>query len=1167
MKKHGIPYVILAIIAFSFQNCQPTTVHENDWPKFRKDNRLTASTPAIIDVERLTFQWAYTSTQEPQPAWYGPAREDASHMTNPLPSLRDYDKVFYPIVVGNYLYYGSNADDAVYCLDTRNGKVKWKFITGGPVRIAPTFYKGNIYFGSDDGFGYCIHAGNGKLKWKFSPKGQNKQLVYNNGRFISHFPVRTGIMIENGKAYFGASLLPWKKSFFCAVDASTGKPEGEGAYVKEIEEMTFEGSMASTGSKIVQPQGRVPPMIFDKKTGTPLGRVAGTGGCFILITPEGRIVKQEKPFYNSIFETSLEKDDKTKPKANVQSYRAEDLHPGFIQYNKPNSKLMSFKGGTSMLIQGDTIYVMMDNAVVALRRSNNSLIWENKNLNPRHFILSRDAVFVGGIDTVYALSPENGLPLWQHEVDGNAGALIIARGKLFVSTEKGKIYCFAKGSAKSTFYASNLAKKPVKKDSLTPYSNKFTDYELPKPNYNLLGGAFIMPVGRDAQKITYFTTTAVPTHVKYGHSLAEQSYFDKTPKTKHVVMLEGLRKNTKYYYEIFFNGQPTVNYEFDNFFRYNLPPLGKKRDSTKMTCDDVARILEISGLNKGLCIIPGMQDINIATDITGNSEIQVAGFSDNPGLVKKLRKKLHATGSYGKRISIYMVNDLKKLPIMSSMANLVIISDKPGYPIDGVIQLLAPGGMAFIASDDEEVFPDGFDLMTGIVQIEPIIIEGEKRWLGLSKKATSNGEWSHQYANPGNSSFSGTSFGKNTKTDDFEVQWMGRPGPRFPADRGGRKPAPLAVNGKIFVQGYERVIAIDAYNGTVLWFLHMPGLLRMNVHRDCGNQAADKEHVYFAVHGNCIKINGQNGDIEKVIPVIPYADYDTCHWGYIACKGDLLFGSAVKAGANYIDSYSYDGWYDAYEGEFTRKVVSKNIFALNKQTGKEAWVYSAKAIINSTITISEGRVFFIESRNPKLQLSKEGRGGDDLYQNMYLVCLDINTGKTIYERTVKTRLGTTAFYMSCGEGKIVLNASSDNMYDLQCFEALTGNVLWKNVVPWYRNHHGGHLAFPAIASGRLIIKPNILDINTGELLEEKIPRAFHSCASYVLSENSIFYRALRLTQYNFETKEVSAWNRLRPDCWISSIPAFGMVLSPESGAGCTCGIWLETSVVFAPKKK
>jgi hypothetical protein len=131
----------------------------------------------------------------------------------------------------------------------------------------------------------------------------------------------------------------------------------------------------------------------------------------------------------------------------------------------------------------------------------------------------------------------------------------------------------------------------------------------------------------------------------------------------------------------------------------------------------------------------------------------------------------------------------------------------------------------------------------------------------------------------------------------------------------------------------------------------------------------------------------------------------------------------------------------------------------------------------------------------------------------------------------------------------------------------TGALNWEQKQPWFTTQHGGHYSKPAIVNNRLIVKPAMYKLDTGELLETVVPKAGHGCASYALSEQSAFYRGGSVTQFNFDTNKFSQWERLRPDCWISTIPAQGLVLSPEAGGGCSCGNWLETSMVFTPKSR
>ncbi|MFT7515228.1 MAG: hypothetical protein ACI9QL_004457, partial [Candidatus Omnitrophota bacterium] len=38
----------------------------------------------------------------------------------------------------------------------------------------------------------------------------------------------------------------------------------------------------------------------------------------------------------------------------------------------------------------------------------------------------------------------------------------------------------------------------------------------------------------------------------------------------------------------------------------------------------------------------------------------------------------------------------------------------------------------------------------------------------------------------------------------------------------------------------------------------------------------------------------------------------------------------------------------------------------------------------------------------------------------------------------------------------------------------------------------------------------------------------------------------------------------RPGCWINMIPAGGLLLIPESSAGCTCNFAIQTSMALIP---
>ena len=48
-------------------------------------------------------------------------------------SMRNYDEAYHVIAVGNAVYFGSSADDTLYCLAAATGEVRWTYTTGGPI--------------------------------------------------------------------------------------------------------------------------------------------------------------------------------------------------------------------------------------------------------------------------------------------------------------------------------------------------------------------------------------------------------------------------------------------------------------------------------------------------------------------------------------------------------------------------------------------------------------------------------------------------------------------------------------------------------------------------------------------------------------------------------------------------------------------------------------------------------------------------------------------------------------------------------------------------------------------------------------------------------------------------------------------------------------------------
>ena len=126
-----------------------TALFAQDWPMYQNDNQRSGITDVKLPA-KLHLNWEYTARQAPKPAWPAPAKTDFWHREANLKPRVIYDRAYHVVGAGDKVFFGSSANDKVYCLNAKTGEKEWSFFTGGPVRLAPTFFDGNIYVGSED---------------------------------------------------------------------------------------------------------------------------------------------------------------------------------------------------------------------------------------------------------------------------------------------------------------------------------------------------------------------------------------------------------------------------------------------------------------------------------------------------------------------------------------------------------------------------------------------------------------------------------------------------------------------------------------------------------------------------------------------------------------------------------------------------------------------------------------------------------------------------------------------------------------------------------------------------------------------------------------------------------------------------------------------------------
>ncbi|MHB8903422.1 MAG: outer membrane protein assembly factor BamB family protein, partial [Thermoguttaceae bacterium] len=639
-----------------------------DWPTAGGDVRRSNVSPDVLSLP-LVETWRHAPLHGPRPAWpEEPARQDVYRKVYGLSPTVTFDRAFQPVVVGGRLYYGSSADDSLSCLDADTGKLLWTFGTEGPIRLAPTVYEGKVYFGSDDGCVYCLNADQGNLVWKYRPVEPDRRLP-GNGRMISLWPIRSGVLVDAGTAWFTAGLFPSQGAWLCAVEAASGKP-----IWKQPVDVSPQGYMLASTNRLFVPTGRAAPHIYLRDGGEQVAPFTGSG-------------EQRAGFPDGGGAYALVLDDVL-------------VHSGGekrgLQFTAAGTREKILTApGIRLVARGDTAYLLDMDRLQAIHRARYvelirleakkeksagdrqriarlrspeepAVLWDVPCASPYAMVLTGDTLFCGGDGSVVAFDAKSGKQTWQAPVDGKAYALALAEKRLYAGTDHGTLYCFG------------------------------NEVAAPAP----------------------------PTEVA---SL-------QTPDSAQRSLAQGA--------------------------------------------------LQACGTDLGYCLALGSASVPLAQAVLQSSRMNVVCALDKEDQAAEYRRA-HALSPTpaGNRIT-YHATSLAGLPYQGKVFNLILAvlppgSQQPPTPAAEILRLLRPcgGTLVLVAQDADRPVETRAGLETWAQGAIPglVFAENSSQIVATATRGPLEGagQWTHFYADPGNSACSGDS----VQFGPVDVQWFGRPGP------------------------------------------------------------------------------------------------------------------------------------------------------------------------------------------------------------------------------------------------------------------------------------------------------------------------------------------------------------------------------------------------------
>ena len=178
----------------AFGRVKGRSADPEDWPVYRYDGAHTANSPTELN-DRLSLVWSKQ---------IAPDRQNPSGRAW---SLRTGNRLTAPTVYNGTVFVADVDSGELDALDATSGKRRWSYLAAGRIDSPPTLHNGLCLFGSHDGYVYCLSARDGRLVWRFRAAPLDRRILA-YGNVESRWPVGGTVLVRNNTAFVAAGRAP-----------------------------------------------------------------------------------------------------------------------------------------------------------------------------------------------------------------------------------------------------------------------------------------------------------------------------------------------------------------------------------------------------------------------------------------------------------------------------------------------------------------------------------------------------------------------------------------------------------------------------------------------------------------------------------------------------------------------------------------------------------------------------------------------------------------------------------------------------------------------------------------------------------------------------------------------------------------------------------------------